>query len=43
MFKLCEKYAPESKKERKERLAKRAEEKAKGKDDTPTKRKLCVR
>lgn len=39
MFKLLDKYRPESKVAKKERLRKRAEEVAEGKPDVPTKKK----
>lgn len=42
VFKLFDKYAPESKQAKKERLAKRAEEKASGKAETITKRPNTV-
>uniref|UniRef100_A0A0N4Z8N6 Large ribosomal subunit protein eL8 n=1 Tax=Parastrongyloides trichosuri TaxID=131310 RepID=A0A0N4Z8N6_PARTI len=42
VFKLFDKYAPESKQAKKERLAKRAEEKAAGKPETVTKRPNTV-
>jgi large subunit ribosomal protein L7Ae len=38
-----DRYRPESKQEKKARLRMRAEERAKGKDDTPTKRPPMVR
>ena len=38
-----DKYRPETKKDRKTRLVKRAAERAAGKPDTPTKRPLVVR
>merc|ERR1711893_423511 len=38
-----DKYRPETKQERKARLMARAEQRAKGKDDVPTKRQLMVR
>merc|ERR1719415_347894 len=38
-----DKYRPESKQAKKERLRKRAEARAAGKEDVPTKRALCVR
>ncbi len=43
MFKLLDKYRPETKKDRKTRLVQRAAERAAGKPDTPTKRALTVR
>nr|ABW90389.1 putative ribosomal protein L7a [Barentsia elongata] len=43
LFRLLDKYRPESKQEKKERLMERAEKRSKGKDDTPTKRALAVR
>jgi len=43
MFKLLDKYRPETKKDRRARLVKRAAERASGKPDTPTKRPLVVR
>jgi len=43
LFKLLDKYRPETKKDRKARLVKRASERASGKADTPTKRPLVVR
>ncbi|CAH1786527.1 unnamed protein product, partial [Owenia fusiformis] len=43
MFRLMDKYKPETKQAKKQRLAKRAEERVKGKDDEPTKRPPCVR
>ncbi len=43
MFKLVDKYRPETKKDRKARLVQRAAERAAGKPDTPTKRALTVR
>merc|ERR1712029_1199525 len=42
LFRLLDKYRPESKEAKKERLRKRAEAKAAGKEDVPTKRQLCV-
>jgi len=42
-FKLLDKYRPESKQAKKERLRARAEARAAGKEDTPTKRTLCLR
>jgi large subunit ribosomal protein L7Ae len=43
LFKLMDKYRPETKKDRRARLVKRAAERAAGKPDTPTKRPLVVR
>jgi large subunit ribosomal protein L7Ae len=43
LFKLMDKYRPETKKDRRARLVKRAAERAAGKPDTPTKRNLVVR
>jgi len=43
LFKLLDKYRPETKKDRRARLVKRAAERAAGKPDTPTKRPLMVR
>merc|ERR1711976_1150032 len=43
LFRLMDKYRPESKKEKKARLMARAEERSKGKDDAPTKRPPVVR
>merc|ERR1711982_82636 len=43
LFRLLDKYRPESKQEKKARLRLRAEARAKGKEDTPTKRPNCVR
>ncbi|XP_042216689.1 60S ribosomal protein L7a-like [Homarus americanus] len=43
LFRLMDKYRPESKAARKERLRKRAAARAAGKEDVPTKRKICVR
>jgi large subunit ribosomal protein L7Ae len=43
LFRLVDKYRPESKQEKKSRLMARAEQRAKGKDDTPTKRPPVVR
>ncbi len=40
---MMDKYRPESKQAKKQRLAARASERAKGKDDAPTKRPLMVR
>ena len=42
LFRLMDNYRPETKQERKERLKKRAEAKAAGKEDTPTKKKAVV-
>jgi len=43
LFKLLDKYRPETKQQKKARLVARAQQRAKGKDDTPTKRTLTVR
>jgi len=43
LFRLLDKYRPESKQEKKQRLKARAEERAKGRDDAPTKRPPVVR
>merc|ERR1711976_235558 len=43
LFRLLDKYRPESKQERKARLVARAEERVKGKGDQPTKRPPMVR
>merc|ERR1712179_240490 len=43
LFKLLDKYRPETKEAKKERLKARAEEKAKGKADAPTKRAPVIR
>lgn len=43
MFKLLEKYAPETPHAKRERLRKRAEAVASGKPDVPTKRQVWVR
>lgn len=43
LFRLLDKYRPESRQEKKERLRLRAEERAKGKTDEPAKKKLVVR
>jgi large subunit ribosomal protein L7Ae len=43
LFKLLDKYRPETKKDRRARLVARAAERAAGKPDTPTKRPLTVR
>jgi len=43
LFKLVDKYRPETKKDRKTRLVQRAAERAAGKPDTPTKRALTIR
>lgn len=43
LFRLLDKYRPETKQAKKARLMKRAEEKAKGKEDHPTKRPPMVR
>merc|ERR1712107_889304 len=42
LFKLMDNYRPETKQERKERLKKRAESPAEGKEDKPTKKKAVV-
>jgi len=42
LFRLLDKYRPESKEAKKDRLRQRAEAKAAGKEDVPTKRQLCV-
>ena len=42
LFRLMDNYRPETKQERKERLKKRAEAKAAGKEDSPTKKKAVV-
>jgi len=42
LFKLMDKYRPESKQQKKERLHNRAQEKAAGKEDAPTKRPPTV-
>jgi large subunit ribosomal protein L7Ae len=43
LFKLLDKYRPETKKDRRARLVARAAERAQGKPDTPTKRPVVVR
>lgn len=43
LFKLLDKYRPETREVKKERLRKRAELRAQGKEDTPTKRTAVVR
>lgn len=43
LFRLMEKYRPETKQAKKQRLRERAEERAAGKDDKPTKRPPVVR
>merc|ERR1711874_860283 len=43
LFKLMDKYRPETKQAKQERLKKRAEARAAGKEDTPTKKKAVVR
>lgn len=43
LFRLMDKYRPETKQERKARLKARAEERVKGKEDAPTKRPPIVR
>jgi ribosomal protein L7Ae-like RNA K-turn-binding protein len=43
LFKLLDKYRPETVKERRTRLVKRAAERAQGKPDQPSKRPLVVR
>ena len=43
LFKLLDRYRPESKQEKKARLRQRAEQRAKGKEDQPTKRPNTVR
>merc|ERR1712049_77127 len=42
LFRLMDNYRPETKQERKERLKKRAEAKAAGKEDSPTKNKARI-
>jgi len=42
LFRLLDKYRPETKQERKARLKARAEARAAGKEDTPTKKALAV-
>lgn len=43
LFKLAHKYRPETKQEKKKRLLARAEQKAAGKGDAPTKRPPVLR
>ena len=43
LFKLLDKYRPETKQQKKERLRERAEARAAGKEDEPTKRKPVLR
>lgn len=43
MFKLLDKYRPESKQAKKQRLRARAQARASGKTDTPSKRPFVVR
>ena len=43
LFKLLDKYRPETKQQKKERLRERAEARADGKGDAPTKRAPVVR
>lgn len=43
LFKLAHKYRPETKQEKKQRLLARAEQKASGKGDAPTKRPPVIR
>ncbi len=43
MFKLLDKYRPETKQQKKDRLRQRAEARAAGKDDAPTKRAPVLR
>merc|ERR1712002_534154 len=43
LFRLLDKYRPESKQAKKERLRKRAEARASGKEETVTRKQLCVR
>jgi len=43
LFRLMDNYRPETKQEKKERLKKRAEARASGKEDAPTKKKAVVR
>merc|ERR1712226_271310 len=43
LFRLMDKYRPETKQQKKQRLKERAEERAKGKGDAPTKRPPVVR
>merc|ERR1711890_210436 len=42
IFRLLDKYRPEDKAAKKERLRARAEARAQGKEDTPTKRAICL-
>lgn len=42
LFRLLDKYRPEDKAAKKERLRARAEARAQGKEDTPTKRAICL-
>ena len=43
LFRLLDKYRPETKQDRKARLKARAEARAAGKEDTPTKRAIALR
>ena len=43
LFRLMDKYKPETKQQKKQRLKARAEERAKGKPDAPTKKLPVVR
>lgn len=43
LFRLLDKYRPETRAARKARLKSRADSKAKGKDDAPTKRALALK
>jgi len=43
LFRLLDKYRPETKQQKKERLRKRAESRAEGKEETPTKRAPVIR
>ncbi len=43
LFRLLDKYRPETKQERKTRLKARAEARVAGKEDAPTKRALAIR
>ncbi len=43
LFRLLDRYRPETKQEKKARLTARAEKRVKGKDDQPTKRPPVVR
>jgi large subunit ribosomal protein L7Ae len=43
LFRLLDKYRPETKQDKKARLKARAEARAAGKEDTPTKRALAIR